>query len=419
MDINGDIMRKVLFLVVINLFTLTSLSYGQVQLSVSKTYGKKITVGLSSAGSAVVSKDVGAVVVNDMRLSGSFNVPQSLIHLDRLVSATSLVKSGAEVAITLDCDNEGVRCAVFSGGSGLSTVLSRFYPFSAANKRKVAHKIADDIIYALTGEKGFALSDIIFVSDKGNSKNVYIADYDSKGAQKLTLNNSVNIFPDMAKDKSFLVYTSYMKGHPYLYRQDSNGKIQAISKKPGLNALASVSKDKDIALVLSKDGNPEVYTINRFGNDLRRITRSKAIDTSPCWSPDGKKIAFVSNRKGNPQIYTKNLKNNKIERLTYSGKYNSSPSWSPKGNFIAYASMAGNKFQIYIVDVETGDTYQITDDNFSNESPSWGPNGISIVYSSNENGKLFLKIVDIYEKKPRKITSFSQNGNCSNPKWIY
>lgn len=395
-------------------------AWAQVQLSVTKSYGRKIKAGVVSQGNRNVGKTVRMVVVNDMRLSGSFNVPRDLVFdVGSGQTPKSLVMRGAEVAIRLESDVDGVRCAVFSGGRDLSPVLTKFYPVSADSMRGVAHKIADDIIYALTGEQGFALSGIVYCSDKGGNKNIYMMDHDGGAKKKLTLNKSVNIFPDMASDKSFLVYTSYMKGHPYLYRQDKSGKIEIISKRPGLNALPSISSAKDVAMVLSKDGNPEVYTINRFGGDLKRITRSKGIDTSPTWSPDGKKMAFVSNRRGNPQIYVVDADGDNLERLTYSGKYNSSPSWSPKGNMIAYASMSGNKFDIFVIDIESGDVYQITDDNASNESPSWGPNGVTLVYSATEKGRVNLKIIDIYEKKPRQITFSGKDGNCMNPKWIY
>lgn len=394
--------------------------YAQVQLSVSKSYGNKIKVGVASKGNAEVSAAVSNIVVNDMLLCGSFDIPSALVvGAAGGASPKSLVLGGAEVVVSLESDKESVRCAVFSGGRDLSVVMSKFYPVASSNMREVSHKIADDVIYALTGEKGFTLSSVVYCSDKGGNKNIYIMDYDGAAKQNLTLNKSVNIFPDMADDKSFLVYTSYIKGHPYLYRMDKSGEIELISKKPGLNALPSVNKNDDIAFVLSQDGNPEIYTINRFGGDLKRVTRSKGIDTSPCWSPDGKKIAFVSNRKGNPQIYISEANGKNVKRLTYNGKYNASPSWSPKGNLIAYASMSGNKFDIFVIDIESGDTYQITDDNASNESPAWGPNGVTLVYSSTEKGAINLKIVDIYEKNPRQITFSSKDGNCTNPKWIF
>jgi len=43
--------------------------------------------------------------------------------------------------------------------------------------------------------------------------------------------------------------------------------------------------------------------LNPDGANLRRLTRNKAEDWFPAWSPDGKRIAFSSNREGNHEIY--------------------------------------------------------------------------------------------------------------------
>ena len=60
-------------------------------------------------------------------------------------------------------------------------------------------------------------------------------------------------------------------------------------------------------MVLSKDGNPEVYVIDIATKKLRRITRHRAIDTEPSWSPDGNSLIFSSERGGKPQLYRVNL----------------------------------------------------------------------------------------------------------------
>ena len=58
-----------------------------------------------------------------------------------------------------------------------------------------------------------------------------------------------------------------------------------------------------MALVLSRDGNPEVYVMDLATRNLRRITRHHAIDTEPSWTPDGQGVLFTSDRGGKPQIY--------------------------------------------------------------------------------------------------------------------
>jgi len=62
-----------------------------------------------------------------------------------------------------------------------------------------------------------------------------------------------------------------------------------------------------IAFTTNRDGNPEIYVMNRDGSGVRRMTNSPQIDVSPTWSPTGAQLAWVSDRTGTPKIYIMNV----------------------------------------------------------------------------------------------------------------
>ena len=75
-------------------------------------------------------------------------------------------------------------------------------------------------------------------------------------------------------------------------------------------------KNGKIAFQSARGGSYEIYTMNRNGNKIDKLTTNTTEDEDPAFSPDGKKIAFTSNRDGNSDIYTMNVKGRKLVQLT-------------------------------------------------------------------------------------------------------
>ncbi len=262
-------------------------------------------------------------------------------------------------------------------------ITAKRYLGAAKDLRRFSHSFADEILRALTGEKGVFTTRIAYVSAQTGNKEIYVMDWDGYNPLPLTKNGSINLNPDFSPDGREIIFTSYKRRNPDLYRRPLSSPVEVLlSNSKGLNITGSWSPDgSKIALALSKDGDAEIYTIEKDGSRPTRLTIDPALDLYPSWSPDGKQIAFVSDRMGKPQIFVMKASGGDVRRLTTTGNYNVNPRWSPKGDKIAYSRMVNGGFQIFTISADGTSDSQLTTEG-SNENPAWSADGRFICFSS-------------------------------------
>jgi TolB protein len=296
--------------------------------------------------------------------------------------------------------------------------------FSAPERwrRALAHRFADEIVEALTGNRGIATSQIAFtgVTQPGGDtvKEIYIMDYDGHEEKAVTQHGSISILPRMSPDGNSIAYLSYKDRYPFLYVLSlRTGKSRPLSKEVGMNVSPAWSPDGGrIAMALSRDANAEIYLINADGSGRERLTNDRALDTSPCFSPDGSRIAFVSDRQGNPQIFVMSVNGGAADRLSFQGGSSYSPAWSPDGRMIAYvAEKPGDGLEIYVMDADGGNARRLTQSSGSNESPSWSADSRHVVFASTRTGRSELWSVTVETGKQQRIPNVSVPAQ--GPSW--
>jgi len=371
------------------------------------------------------------VLVNDLTLSGFFKVidhsllPNHLKEKEGIPSMLSIqewTSSGGEILLageaTLEGDGLNLRLKFHLVDLvEQKHLVGKQYDGHLQNFRNMVHRIADEVILHLTGEMGVHRTKIAYVIRQGESREIFIADFDGANVRPLTQNQSINVSPAWTPDNQKIAFTSYLKRNPDLYLIDLNGKnLQRFSSHPGMNVSPSWSPDgKQIALMMGMEGKSDIYLLDANGGNPRRLTGGHGNESTPRWSPDGRQIVFSSDRSGSPQIYIMSSDGSDVRRLTYEGNYNTSPSWSPKGDRIAFCGRAAGQFHIFTIGTDGSGLKKLTPHGSNNESPCWSPDDRYIAFSSTRAGGSRIFIMNANGFNQRPLTT--SKGGESGPAW--
>jgi len=131
---------------------------------------------------------------------------------------------------------------------------------------------------------------------------------------------------------------------------------------------------------MASGGNTDVYVVGADGGTPRRLTSTPGADTSPSFSPDGRRIVFESDRSGSQQLYVMDSDGSSQRRISFGGGAFASPVWSPRGDLIAFTRIGGGGFRIGTMSSSGGNIRLLTN-SWQDEAPSWAPNGQFVMFN--------------------------------------
>lgn len=155
----------------------------------------------------------------------------------------------------------------------------------------------------------------------------------------------------------------------------------------GITFDPSPSPDGDrIAFTGIVDGNRDIYTIDRNGGGLLRLTTIDAADDEAAWSPDGSKIAFRSTRTGMAEVWVMNADGSDQRKLTgpeegwYWSQESFNPAWSPDSRFIVYTKRESNDADLWIMSADGTGKRKLTSGDAQDSDPVWSADGSYVTF---------------------------------------
>ena len=288
-----------------------------------------------------------------------------------------------------------------------------------------------------------AQAQIVFYSDRDGNAEIYVMDADGGNQRRLTNNPASDHSPSWSPDGKRIVFTSNRDGHfmhgiptDEIYVMDTDGgNQQNLTNNPSYETSPSWSPDgKRIAFDSNRDGrfNWEIYVMDADGGNQQRLTNNPdpnghPDDRYPSWSPDGKRIVFSARREGHVvhnldttyEIYVMDADGGNQQRLTNNRNNELAPVWSPNGNRIAFAAdRKGNfgNFEIYVMDADGGNPQNLTNNRIFDWFPSWSPDGERIAFMSRRDGNSEIYVMDADGGNQQNLTN--NRDSDGRPAWL-
>jgi TolB protein len=269
------------------------------------------------------------------------------------------------------------------------------------------------------GLKGFFTAKLTFIRDLGRVKEVCISDLFFGELKQITNDRALALTPRWAPDGSKILYTSYYKsGFPDIFQIDlgSFNRTTFVSFR-GTNSGAHFSPNgAQVAMILSGEGTPEVYTSTAQGRQVVRRTRSDAVKSSPCFSPDSSRLVFAM--QPGPQLHVIPAAGGTPQRLVTGFNYNAEPDWSlTKSNLIACTVKSGGQYQIAVYNFSEGGAKVVSKAPFDGVEPSWLADGRHLVYTARTATESRICVLDTETGKSVAISPKSFGNASQGSAW--
>lgn len=296
-------------------------------------------------------------------------------------------------------------------------VVGKRYTTTFDDRFNVLSRFMNEILLALTGERGVFGTTIAFVGKTNGYKELYTVQLGQPGVRQVTKSRSTTLSPVFSRRGDELAYLSYKTGRPHLYVQGlSDGVERRISIGSDLYLSPCFTAAGQLLVAISQSSATNIHLVDRYGKEKRQVTQGYGISLSPTLSPDGKRMAYVSDQAGHPQIYIMPVEGGEPRRITFEGNYNTEPQWSPRGDRLVYVGKDNGKFIIYTIKPDGTDRQQLTSGDADDTSPSWSPGGRMIVFTSNRLGPSRLFTMTANGDRQRPLT-LDFKGEQFDPAW--
>jgi len=258
---------------------------------------------------------------------------------------------------------------------------------------------------------------VYFLSDRGNTTNLYSYRTDTKELKQLTRHSDSDIMNASASSDA-IVYEQ--AGYVHLFDLKSGESrrlaIDVTADLPWAKAqfkrVSSAIRDASLSptgvrVALAARG--DIFTVPVDKGDARNLTRSTAVhDRDPKWSPDGTQLAWFSDASGEYQLMIGDQSGLSKPRAVAlpSAAFFSALSWAPDGKRVSFQD---NHLTLWTLDVASGKASKIDVETYADPGRTfdqvWSTDSRWLAYSRNlDNHQRAIFLYSMMDGKATQVT---------------
>lgn len=220
-----------------------------------------------------------------------------------------------------------------------------------------------------------------------------------------------------------IAFTSNRDGNGEIYIMNPDGSQQVNLTRHRASDIqpAWSPTGEEILFVSNRDGRSDLYLMDADGKNVRKVFKNLKLRTAPAWSPDGKRISY-SRSDPVKELYIASLDRKEEKRVAPLGKYDGYSAWSPDGTKIAFGGPSGQRdidSRIYIFNLETRRKEVLFADEIltSMRNPAWSPSNDKIAFSWFRDGTSAIYVMAGNGDNPEKVVDPPPGFAAAHPEW--